>query len=112
MPTRNVAIMDEVPPPLREGLAQLRESLGVPGDFPAEVVEAAELALADRELPQRDLTDVEFVTIDPAGSLDLDQALHLCRTEGGYLFGTAVTEPTEIGTGLGIVYAIDTVILP
>lgn len=34
------------------------------------------------------------------------------RTEGGYLFGTAVTEPTEIGTGLGIVYAIDTVILP
>lgn len=103
MPTRNVAIMDEVPPPLREGLAQLRESLGVPGDFPAEVVAAAELAVADRELPHRDLTDVEFVTIDPAGSLDLDQALHLCHTEGGYLFRYAIADVAAFVAPRGLI---------
>ena len=40
MPTRNVAFLDEVPPPLRAGLANLRQSLGVPDEFPPEVVEA------------------------------------------------------------------------
>ena len=30
MPTRYVAFLDQVPAPLRQGLAQLRESLGVP----------------------------------------------------------------------------------
>src|SRR6185312_11198343 len=30
-------------------------------------------------LPDRDLTDIGFVTIDPPGSMDLDQALHIER---------------------------------
>ena len=92
MPTRHVAFLDEVPAPLRAGLAQLRESLGVPDDFPAEVIEAAELAVADRALPQRDLSKVEFITIDPEGSMDLDQALHLARTDSGYLFRYAIAD--------------------
>jgi len=92
MPTRHVAFLDEVPAPLRAGLAQLRESLGVPDDFPPEVIQAAELAVADRTLPQRDLTGVEFITIDPEGSRDLDQALHLARTDSGYLFRYAIAD--------------------
>jgi len=92
MPALHVAFMDEVPAPLREGLAQLRESLGVPDDFPAEVTEAAELSVADHTMPQLDLTDVEFVTIDPEGSKDLDQALHLARTDDGYLFRYAIAD--------------------
>ncbi|MBK8447531.1 MAG: RNB domain-containing ribonuclease [Micropruina sp.] len=92
MPTRNVAFLDEVPPPLRAGLANLRQSLGVPDEFPPEVVEAARRAVADVRLPERDLTDVEFVTIDPEGSKDLDQALHLSRTDDGYLVRYAIAD--------------------
>jgi exoribonuclease R len=92
MPSRTVAFLDEVPPPLREGLRQLREALGLPDDFPAEVIAAAETAAADVQLPADDLTDVEFVTIDPAGSLDLDQALHLSRTDSGYLVRYAIAD--------------------
>lgn len=92
MPSRTVAFLDEVPPPLREGLRQLRDELGVPDDFPAEVIEAAQAAAADVQLPATDLTDVEFVTIDPAGSLDLDQALHLSRTDTGYLVRYAIAD--------------------
>ena len=92
MPSRTVAFLDEVPPPLREGLRQLREALGVPDDFPAEVIAAAETAAADVHLPADDLTDVEFVTIDPAGSLDLDQAMHLSRTDSGYLVRYAIAD--------------------
>lgn len=92
MPSRAVAFLDEVPPPLREGLRQLRDELGVPDDFPVEVIEAAQAAAADVQLPVTDLTDVEFVTIDPAGSLDLDQALHLSRTDTGYLVRYAIAD--------------------
>ena len=92
MPSRHVAFLDEVPPPLREGLRQLRDALGVPEDFPPEVVEAAEAAVADVRLPEQDLTDVEFITIDPEGSMDLDQALHLSRTDGGYLVRYAISD--------------------
>ena len=92
MPSRTVAFLDEVPPPLREGLRQLRDELGVPDDFPVEVIEAAQAAAADVQLPVTDLTDVEFVTIDPAGSLDLDQALHLSRTDTGYLVRYAIAD--------------------
>ena len=46
--------------------------------------QAAAEAIAALELPERDLTDVPFVTIDPAGSTDLDQAVHLERAGDGY----------------------------
>lgn len=64
-------------------LRALRAELDVPGQFPADVLTEAERAAA--EVPGRvaadpdraDLTAVPFVTVDPAGSTDLDQALHL-----------------------------------
>ncbi|KUL42334.1 RNB domain-containing ribonuclease [Actinoplanes awajinensis] len=60
----------------------LRRELGLPGEFSAEVTAEAERAA--REMPEGvDRTDVPFVTIDPAGSQDLDQAMHLSRREGG-----------------------------
>ena len=43
-------------------------------------------------LPETDLTDVPFVTLDPAGSLDLDQAIHLERTPSGFLLRYAVAD--------------------
>ena len=75
---------------LREGIdALLADHDGdVPLEFPADVLAAAEEA-AGRDAAaggadRRDLTDVPFVTLDPASSTDLDQAMHLERTAEGY----------------------------
>lgn len=105
MPVRNVSIAQDAPAPLRQGLAQLRNELGVPDDFPAEVIQAAEQAVAQVQLPQRDLTDVDFITIDPEGARDLDQALHLERTAGGYLFRYAIADVASFVQPGGVVDA-------
>ena len=49
-------------------------------------------AAAGVRLPERDLTEVPFVTIDPEGSMDLDQALHIGRDGGGYLVRYAIAD--------------------
>ena len=77
MPSRYLSLLTSEPPALREGLRRLRASLGVPGAFPAEVLAEAEQAAAAPVLPTADLTDIEFVTLDPETSTDLDQAFHL-----------------------------------
>ena len=43
-------------------------------------------------LPERDLTDLDFVTIDPPGALDLDQALHLEADGDGYVVHYAIAD--------------------
>lgn len=60
----------------------LRKELELPGDYPAEALEEAERAVAT-PLPATDRTDVPFVTVDPATSRDLDQAMHLSPRDGG-----------------------------
>ena len=92
MPTRHLAFLDDVPAPLREGLRQLRDGLGVPDDFPDEVLTAAAQAAAQPRLPERDLTALPFLTIDPEGSVDLDQAMHLGRDGDGYLIRYAIAD--------------------
>ncbi|MFT4216495.1 MAG: RNB domain-containing ribonuclease [Micropruina sp.] len=92
MPGRTIAFLDRVPAALRQGIAQLRESLGVPDDFDGSVIAAAEAAVAGVRLPDRDLTDVPFVTIDPEGSMDLDQALQIERDGDGYLVRYAIAD--------------------
>lgn len=65
---------------IERAFRQTREALGVRTSFPREVQRAAEQAAADdswRREEREDLTAVPFVTIDPPGSRDLDQALHL-----------------------------------
>jgi exoribonuclease R len=62
----------------RAGFAAIRERLDVPEAIPPEVEAAAAEAAARAAGADRvDRRDVPFVTIDPAGSRDLDQALHL-----------------------------------
>ena len=62
--------------------AALRTELGVPGDFASDVLaEAEQRDPRDRRLPERDATELPLVTIDPAGSRDLDQALHIAREQ-------------------------------
>lgn len=91
MAIRNVAF-PQVPEPIAAGLAAIRSEQEIPEDFPAEVTAAAEHAAANPGLPERDLTEVEFVTIDPPGSTDLDQAVHIARDGDGFLVQYAIAD--------------------
>ncbi|WP_411373795.1 RNB domain-containing ribonuclease [Arthrobacter sp. MPF02] len=69
---------------LEEALGALRTELELPGPYPETAVRDAEAAVAALHLPAYDLTDVEFITIDPASSTDLDQALFIEADGSGY----------------------------
>lgn len=56
-------------------------------------VEAEAAAAADRHPQGRaDRRDIEFVTIDPPGSKDLDQAVHIAADGDGYLVHYAIAD--------------------
>lgn len=70
---------------LRPRFDAVRAELEVPVEFPAETLEEAErVAAQPLSLPERDETALPFLTIDPPGSMDLDQAMHLSREGEGY----------------------------
>jgi exoribonuclease R len=77
---------------LRQGIATIQSELHVNPEFPAEVEEAARRAAAAPRLPDLDRTDIPFVTIDPASSMDLDQALHIERDGSGYVVHYAIAD--------------------
>ena len=77
---------------LEQRFAAVRERLGVPDTFPPDVLAAAEAAARDTPPPELDLTGVAFVTVDPPGSTDLDQALHLERRGDGYHLDYAIAD--------------------
>jgi exoribonuclease R len=83
---------------LRQGIAQIREELGVSEEFPPEVEQAAEAAAGHPRLPDLDLTDVPFVTSDPESAMDLDQAMHLGRDGDGYVVRYAIADLTAFIT--------------
>ena len=77
---------------LRDGIAAIQAEMKVSPEFPAEVEKAAEAAAADPRLPELDRTDIPFVTVDPEGARDLDQALHLERAGDGFLVHYAIAD--------------------
>lgn len=88
---------------LAAALAALRESLDAPAEFPAEVV--AEAASAEAPESAIDLRDLPFVTLDPLGSRDLDQAFHLERQGSGYTVRYAIADVPAFVTPGGLVDA-------
>jgi exoribonuclease R len=92
MPPRTVGLPGEVPRLLVEGLAAIREQLAVPADFPPEVLACARRHGVAAPARGADRTDLELVTIDPAGACDLDQALHITRSEHGYVVSYAIAD--------------------
>lgn len=72
--------------------AAIRAEAGVPEEFPADVLAEADRVAADPPLPEHDATDLPLVTIDPPGARDLDQAVHLARTDGGYRVSYAIAD--------------------
>jgi exoribonuclease R len=77
---------------LSAALAAIPEKLGLSRTFPAAVEAEAAAAAALGPLPDFDRTDIAFVTIDPAGATDLDQALFLSREGDGYRVFYAIAD--------------------
>ena len=77
---------------LRAGIARIQQEMGVSPGFPVEVDRAASAAAAGPRMPELDRTDLALVTIDPPGSMDLDQALHLERDGSGYVVHYAIAD--------------------
>ena len=61
----------------------LRSELDLPAEFPPDAMREAQEAAEGTALPAVDRTDIPFVTVDPATSRDLDQAMELTRRPGG-----------------------------
>ena len=90
MPTRKI-----VTPPAAIDFDSIRDELGIPASYPAPAVaEAAEVAAVGlAQLPKEVADeDIPFVTVDPVGSMDLDQAVHLARDGDGYLVHYAIAD--------------------
>ncbi len=75
---------------LTVGLDALRAEQHVPTGFPAEV--AAEAAAAAKRAAPAERVDIPFVTIDPPGSKDLDQALWIERVGAGHRVFYAIAD--------------------
>ena len=87
----------------------LRSHLGLPpadetDRFPAEVLAEAEQVASRGPQASVDRTEVPFVTIDPPGSMDLDQAVHLERTADGFVVHYAIA---DVGGAVQLGGAID-----
>ena len=77
---------------LRQAFDAVRAELDVPGDFPPEVLEEAAAVAGAAAMPQRDETAVPFLTIDPPGARDLDQAIFIERAGNGYRVRYAIAD--------------------
>ncbi len=93
MPRRHLRVSGAAEAPLTAALRALRTELDLPHGFPPAVLAEAEAAAKSPRLPGRDATDLPLFTIDPPGSTDLDQAMHLARrADGGYRVHYAIAD--------------------
>lgn len=77
---------------LHRGIDAIKREQDLPLQFPPEVEAAAQRAAAAPRLPALDRTDIPFVTVDPPGAMDLDQALHVERRGDGYRVHYAIAD--------------------
>lgn len=77
---------------LTAALESLRQELELRAEFPTEVLAEAHSAVQTHTRPERDLTSLGFITVDPPGSTDLDQAFHLERAGSGYRVWYAIAD--------------------
>lgn len=92
MPARKLDLVTPAPPELVAALAALRREMGIGEEFLAEVTRAAAEAARAPAEPAEDRTDLELITVDPPGARDLDQALHIERTRGGFVVSYAIAD--------------------
>jgi exoribonuclease R len=94
-------IPGEVLQALVSRFAAVRAELDLSLDYPADALaEAEQVAAAPPGLPERDETALPFFTVDPPGSMDLDQAMHLERDGDGHRIRYAIADvPTFVRLG-------------
>jgi exoribonuclease R len=73
-------------------LAALPAELELTRYFPPDVMAEAEAVVAEHPLPDADRTDLEFVTMDPPGATDLDQAFLIEPDGGGWRVVYAIAD--------------------
>lgn len=76
---------------MRDGLRAIRVEAEVPSAFPA-AIEAEAAAAAAATNGDADRVELPFVTIDPPGSRDLDQAMHIERRGDGHRVSYAIAD--------------------
>ncbi|MET0840298.1 MAG: RNB domain-containing ribonuclease [Marmoricola sp.] len=92
MATRVLQARDAAYRELRAGISAIQEELHVRPEFPPDVQAAGEQDAAAARMPDLDLTHLDFVTLDPAGAMDLDQAMHLETAGDGYVLHYAIAD--------------------
>jgi exoribonuclease R len=77
-----------------DGIDRIRAELALPEAFPPDVLAGADdaAASASQAAAGRLRNDLPFVTIDPPGSRDLDQAMHLERRGDGHRVSYAIAD--------------------
>src|SRR5215212_5546355 len=90
MPSRWIRVVPAAA--LRAGFEQVRREASVADRFAPDVEREAESAAASAPADDRERVDVPFVTIDPPGSRDLDQALHIERRGDGHRVRYAIAD--------------------
>lgn len=74
----------------------IRSEFGLASAYPAEAGAEARDAVDAFAGSRIDRTDIELVTIDPPGAMDLDQALHLERTGSGFVLHYAIADVAAV----------------
>lgn len=104
MPQRVISLHarnEQIAATIRLAFESLREEMDVPSDFPPEVIREAESIVGAVEASSPESTwpthdagtlEYEFITIDPEGSMDLDQAVHIARTDSGFVVRYAIAD--------------------
>src|SRR6187549_4062566 len=105
MPRRHLRLRTKDGAELRAGFAKIRSELELPEEFPPDVQAEAEKAAANGQHTSYAEVDLPFLTIDPPGSMDLDQAMHIERHNGGYRVRYAIADVASFVSPGG---AIDT----
>ncbi|MEU1418695.1 RNB domain-containing ribonuclease [Kitasatospora sp. NPDC005751] len=93
MPRRKLRVKAADSARINAELAELRARLEIRTGWPEAVLAEAERAAESPRLPEYDATDLPLFTVDPPGSRDLDQAMHLAhRPGGGYRVHYAIAD--------------------
>lgn len=98
---RILAAPGSAPPnELRAVFDAIHAKYAVPQQFSADVEAEARASATSPMLPTADYTDLAFFTIDPVGSTDLDQAMHLQRDGAGHRVRYAIADvPAFVPSG-------------
>ncbi|MFE3450184.1 RNB domain-containing ribonuclease [Nonomuraea sp. NPDC059194] len=89
----NIRVSGDVHPRMADGFERIRREIKLPKEFPeAALAEAARVADDPVLAARQDLTDLPFVTIDPPGSMDLDQAVFIEAVGTGYRVWYAIAD--------------------